>query len=124
MELDLGTITLTWAQVAVVALAAIGLYVIELVLFMRAASRQAERERLTSQRLEAMANEVSALQERADALTKELDAIRRGPKSSGQYREAVEMAEQGLEAAAVADSCGISRAEADLIVALYRSRNA
>ena len=61
---------------------------------------------------------------RADALAKELDAIRRGPKSSGQYREAVEMAEQGLEAGAVADSCGISRAEADLIVALYRSRNA
>ena len=124
MELDLGTITLTWPQVLVVALAAIGLYVIELVLFMRATSRQAERERLTSQRLETMATELGALQERADALAKELDAIRRGPKSSGQYREAVEMAEQGLEAAAVADSCGISRAEADLIVALYRSRNA
>ena len=124
MELDLGTITLTWPQVLVVALAAIGLYVIEFVLFMRATSRQAERERLTSQRLETMATELGALQERADALAKELDAIRRGPKSSGQYREAVEMAEQGLEAAAVADSCGISRAEADLIVALYRSRNA
>ena len=124
MEFDLGTITLTWPQVLVVALAAIGLYVIELVLFMRATSRQAERERLTSQRLETMATELRALQERADALAKELDAIRRGPKSSGQYREAVEMAEQGLEAAAVADSCGISRAEADLIVALYRSRNA
>ena len=124
MELDLSTITLTWPQVLVVALAAIGLYVIELVLFMRATSRQAERERLTSQRLEAMAAELGALQERADALAKELDAIRRGPKSSGQYREAVEMAEQGLEASAVADSCGISRAEADLIVALYRSRSA
>ena len=124
MELDLGTITLTWAQVFVVALAAIGLYVIELVLFMRAASRQAERERVTSQRLETMETQVAALQERADALSKELDAARREPKSSGQYREAVEMAEQGLEAAAVADSCGISRAEADLIVALYRSRNA
>ena len=124
MELDLSTITLTWPQVLVVALAAIGLYVIELVLFMRATSRQEERERLTSQRLEAMAAELGALQERADALAKELDAIRRGPKSSGQYREAVEMAEQGLEASAVADSCGISRAEADLIVALYRSRSA
>ena len=124
MELDLGTITLTWAQVFVIALAAIGLYVIELALFMRTASRQADRERLTSQRLETMATELSALQERADALGKELDAIRRGPKSSGQYREAVEMAEQGLEASTVADSCGISRAEADLIVALYRSRNA
>lgn len=105
-------------------LTAIGLYVIELVSFMRATSRQAERERLTSQRLETMAAELGVLRERADALAKELDAIRRGPKSSGQYREAVEMAEQGLEAGAVADSCGISRAEADLIVALYRSRNA
>ena len=124
MELDLSTITLTWPQVLVIALAAIGLYVIELVLFMRATSRQAERERLTSQRLEAMAADLGALQARADALAKELDAIRRGPKSSGQYREAVEMAEQGLEASAVADSCGISRAEADLIVALYRSRSA
>jgi hypothetical protein len=124
LELDLGTITLTWAQVFVIALAAIGLYVIELALFMRAAGRQAERERLTSQRLDTMAAELSTLQERADAIGKELDAIRRGPQSSGQYREAVEMAEQGLEAAAVADRCGISRAEADLIVALYRSRNA
>ena len=124
MELDLGTITLTWEHVFVIALAAIGLYVVELLLFMRTASRQAARERVTTERLEAMATALSALQERADALGKELDAIRRGPRSSGQYREAVEMAEQGLDASAVADSCGISRAEADLIVALYRSRNA
>ena len=124
LELELGTITLTWAQVFVFALAAIGLYVIELVLFMRAASRQAERERLTNQRLETMGSELSALQARADALGAELDAVRRGPKSSGQYREAVEMAEQGLDGAAVADGCGNPRAEADLIVAHYRSRNA
>jgi hypothetical protein len=32
------------------------------------------------------------------------------------------MAERGLDAEALADNCGISRAEADLIVALYRSR--
>jgi len=124
MEIDLGTITLTWEHVFVIALAAIGLYVVELLLFMRSASRQAARERVNTERLEATATALSALQERADALGKELDAIRRGPRSSGQYREAVEMAEQGLDASAVADSCGISRAEADLIVALYRSRNA
>ena len=91
---------------------------------MRSASRQTQRELLTNQRLETMETQLGALQERADALAKELESGRRGPKSSGQYREAVEMAEQGLDAAAVADSCGISRAEADLIVALYRSRNA
>ena len=123
MEPALGTITLTWGQVLVVALAAIGLYLVELLLFMRAASRQAQRERQAGQRLEAMEAQLAGLLERIDSLAKELDVVRRGPKSSGQYREAVEMAEQGLEAAAVADSCGISRAEADLIVALYRSRN-
>ena len=118
----LGTITLTWAQVIVIALAAIGLYVIELISFMRAARRQSQQEQHTRERLETLATELSALREKADALGKDLDEIRRGPKSSGQYREAVEMAERGLDSAAVAENCGISRAEADLIVALYRSR--
>jgi len=124
MELHLNTITLTWAQVLVIVLAAIGLYVIELVSFMSAARRQAQQEQLARERLDAMAAELTALRERADALGVALDDIRRGPKTSGQYREAVEMAERGLDAEALADNCGISRAEADLIVALYRSRAA
>jgi hypothetical protein len=124
MELHLNTITLTWAQVLVIVLAAIGLYVIELLSFMRAARRQAQQELFARERLDAMAAELTALRERVDALGKALEDIRRGPKTSGQYREAVEMAERGLDAEALADNCGISRAEADLIVALYRSRAA
>lgn len=120
----LSTITLTWHQVVVIALAAIGLYVIELVSFLRASRRQTLQERKTQERLEAMAAELATLRETIAGVTADLDAIRRAPQSSGQYREAVEMAEQGLDAAAVADNCGISRAEADLIVALYRSRAA
>jgi Flp pilus assembly protein TadB len=124
MELHLNTITLTWAQVLVIVLAAIGLYVIELLSFMRAARRQAQQEQFARERLDAMAAELTALRERVDALGIALEDIRRGPKTSGQYREAVEMAERGLDAEALADNCGISRAEADLIVALYRSRAA
>jgi Flp pilus assembly protein TadB len=124
MELHLNTITLTWAQVLVIVLAAIGLYVIELISFMRAARRQAQQEQFARERLDAMAAELTALRERVDALGIALEDIRRGPKTSGQYREAVEMAERGLDAEALADNCGISRAEADLIVALYRSRAA
>jgi Flp pilus assembly protein TadB len=124
MELHLNTITLTWAQVLVIVLAAIGLYVIELLSFMRAARRQARQELFARERLDAMAAELTALRERVDALGIALEDIRRGPKTSGQYREAVEMAERGLDAEALADNCGISRAEADLIVALYRSRAA
>jgi len=124
VELHLNTITLTWSQVLVIVLAAIGLYVIELISFMRAARRQAQQEQLARERLDAMAAELTAMREKVDALGVALDDIRRGPKTSGQYREAVEMAERGLDAEALADNCGISRAEADLIVALYRSRAA
>jgi hypothetical protein len=123
-ERVLSTLTLTWSQVLIVALAAIGLYVVELVSFMRTARRHAEREKLTHERLEAMSAELAAMKETIETLASALDGMRRSPQSSGQYREAVEMAERGLDAAAVAENCGISRAEADLIVALYRSRAA
>ena len=118
----LSSITLTWHQVLIVALAAIGLYVIELVSFLRAVRRQAEHERQTRARLEALTGELGSLREQVAGLTSDVNAVRRAPQSSGQYREAVEMAERGLDAASVADSCGISRGEADLIVALYRAR--
>jgi len=115
---------LTWSQVLVIALAALGLYVIELVSFLRAARRQSLQEQRTQERLDALAAELATLREHVNGVATDLNVVRRAPQSSGQYREAVEMAEQGLDAAAVADSCGISRAEADLIVALYRSRTA
>jgi hypothetical protein len=123
-EFELSAITLTWAQVAVVALLAIGLYVVELLAFVRAARRQGEQERRMRERLEAQTTEIASLRERIDGVEAAIDGLRRAPQSSGQYREAVEMAERGSDAATVADSCGISRAEADLIVALYRSRAA
>ncbi|MCC6531008.1 MAG: DUF2802 domain-containing protein [Burkholderiales bacterium] len=106
------------------ALAAIGLYLIELLSFLRATRRQSLQERSAQARLDAMGVELAALREQVAGLSADVEAVRRAPQSSGQYREAVEMAERGLDAAAVADNCGISRAEADLIVALYRSRAA
>ena len=36
------------------------------------------------------------------------------------YNQAIELARQGMPAAEVATRCGISRSEAELIVALYR----
>ena len=107
-----------------VALAAIGLYLLELWGFMRTARRQSMQERRTLERLEQIQGELAQVRERLDAAEAGLDGLRRAPQSSGQYREAVEMAERGADAGAVAERCGISRAEADLIVALYRSRAA
>ena len=89
---------------------------------MRAARRQAAHERRLLERLDAQANEIARLGERVERVESALESLRHAPQSSGQYREAVEMAEQGADAAAIAEACRISRAEADLIVALYRSR--
>jgi hypothetical protein len=122
LEFALSTITLTWTQVLIVVLAAIGLYVLELLGFMRAARRHAAQERRTQERLEALQADLARMLERVDDLGATVEGLRRTPQTSGQYREAVEMAERGSDAGAVAESCGISRAEADLIVALYRSR--
>ncbi len=106
----------------VIALCAIGLYVLELAAFMRAARRQAAQEKRTRERLEAQEARLADACERLESVEAALEGLRRVPQSSGQYREAVEMAERGAEAGEVADNCGISRAEADLIVALHRSR--
>lgn len=108
----------------VIVAVAVGFYVLELVLFLRVTRRLNLNESALDQRFEALTAEIAALKEANASLATELAAVRRTPQSSGQYREAVEMAEQGLDAADVAENCGISRAEADLIVALHRSRAA
>jgi hypothetical protein len=43
--------------------------------------------------------------------------------SSPVYNGAMQMAVQGHDATTIAHHCGIARAEADLVVALARSRN-
>lgn len=117
----LGSITLTWAQVLVIALAAVGFYVLELLLFLRSTRDGAARAEQARAREEAIVAEQRDLGERLRALEGEIDRLRRQPQTSGQYREAVSLAQQGSDARAVAESCGISQSEAELIVALHRS---
>jgi hypothetical protein len=42
--------------------------------------------------------------------------------ASPLYNDAMQMATQGLDAASISQHCGISRAEAELVVALVRNR--
>lgn len=118
----LSSLTLSWYQVLVIVAVALGFYLLELVLFLRVARRLSVSSAAHDQRFDALAAALAALREENSGLAAELAAVRRAPQSSGQYREAVEMAQQGLDSADVAENCGISRAEADLIVALHRSR--
>lgn len=50
------------------------------------------------------------------------DVFAAGPVSeSSPYNQAIELARHGLSAGEVAERCGISRSEAELIVSLYRN---
>jgi len=71
-------------------------------------------------------DEVDALRSELAALRRELQAEiaqRRAPQAvSPLYNDAMQMATAGHNAATIAERCGISRAEADLVVALVNGQ--
>lgn len=77
--------------------------------------------------IEQLRKEVGGL--RAEVLVLREEQRREGAQSrvaenvSPLYSDAMEMAMQGNDAATISQYCGISRAEAELVVALVRNRN-
>ena len=51
-----------------------------------------------------------------------MEQLKVAPHVITPYSQAMQMAQQGLDSGEVAASCGISRAEAELIVALQRAK--
>lgn len=109
--------------IAVVLASAI--YLIEVWLFAR-------RRRSSSSGDPALRAEVEALRQAVRRLEARLSALEQGQgreaphaqaeavvKSNAQYDQPARYAREGLSAAEIANRCGISRAEAELLVALY-----
>lgn len=73
--------------------------------------------------LRAMSDALHALQQEMQAIKGSLDrsAAPKPEPVESAYSQAIKLAQQGLDSAAVAAGCGISRGEADLIVAIYRA---
>jgi len=82
---------------------------------------------------EGLARELSQLRDEVDVMRGELAALREdmlhemahlraAQTVSPIYGDAVQMAAAGYDAAAIAERCGIARAEAELVVALARSQ--
>lgn len=131
-------ILITWPQLLYAGLALLVFYVAELLLFLRKANSPHHVSRQTQHRVEAMTAEMSALRQELELLKVRLaansiqqvwaiehhgDADIASPPSSTEtpYAHAIRMARTGADSAVVAQECGISRGEADLIVALYRA---
>ncbi|WP_374357535.1 DUF2802 domain-containing protein [Chitinimonas sp.] len=117
-------VTLSWEQLALLAftyalVGAVGVFVGALLSGRpkRQSGSQAAREQA------ALADEVRSIRQELQALAGK--QITEKPvvaeKVESAYSQAIRLAQQGLDSAAVAAGCGISRGEADLIVAIYRA---
>lgn len=118
----------TWRELLIVVIAVLAVYVIELVLVLRwsgkVGSRWWRREAAASVDRKAIDDlnlEVAELRKQFVRLQSEVDKVKSTPAQTvSPYNLAIQMARQGASANDVASGCGISRGEAELIVALYR----
>jgi len=86
------------------------------------------------QLIEALEREIAQLRKEVGGLRSEMLLLREAQRrelahsqaaqnASPLYNDAMQMAMQGIDAASIAQHCGISRAEAELVVALVRNRD-
>lgn len=122
-------LVVTWRELLVVVIAVLAVYVAELLLLLRwsgrwslvGAKRTAAKAGAESRTIDNLTREVSELRKQVARLQSEMDKLRTAPPGSvSPYNLAIQMARQGASANDVASGCGISRGEAELIVALYR----
>ncbi|SFM98646.1 Protein of unknown function [Formivibrio citricus] len=135
-------IVITWPQLLYLGLILVLFYAAELLLFLRKSSQGKPREAQFRRQLESQAEEIAALRQEMESLkvrlaSLQIQQIRHEPQEeevqtgfvsealhedATPYNLAIRMAQSGADADQVAAGCGISRGEADLIVALYRSQ--
>lgn len=121
-------IVITWRELLLLVCVILAIYIAEMLLLMRAGGglrkprwlgliteRQANAEMLA--RIEALTQRVAALEAR---IPSESDAPPLAATSP--YHRSIQLAQQGLTAAQIAESCGISRGEAELIVSLHQTQ--
>ena len=119
----LENITLTGRELLVfVILAAVlatVLYLLETLLFSRRRKPAATPE--LDERIEALQGEVAALKARMERLEAKPPVESALDTQAATYAEAMRLAREGATAQEVAGQLGISRSEAELIIALQRS---
>jgi type VI protein secretion system component VasK len=124
-EAKLDALTISWRELLFVLVVVLAVYVAEMLLLLRmrrSKSRNREEDAHPSAPgMEAMRRELADMQHQLAQVCGELEQMKKkGEFSATPYSQAIQLARQGREAAEVASSCGISRGEAELIVALYR----
>jgi predicted RNase H-like nuclease (RuvC/YqgF family) len=132
----LESFVITWRELLLVAVLVLAVYIAEMLLLMRSAKPRGWRiwkrgeEAHAQAQVQAKNREVQSLElefallhEQVDKLQKELEQLKAQQAAVTPYTHAIQMAQQGLNVNEVAASCGISRGEAELIVALHRNQS-
>ena len=127
---------ITWRELLLVAVLVLAVYIAEMLLLMRSAKprgwriwqRGAEanaqaQAQVKNREVQSLELEFAQLHEQVDRLQKELEQLKAQQAAVTPYTHAIQMAQQGLNVNEVAASCGISRGEAELIVALHRNQS-
>ena len=126
---------ITWRELLIGAVLVLAVYIAEMLLLMRSAKprgwriwqRGAEanaevQAQAINREVQSLEMEFAQLHEQVDRLQKELELLKAQQAVATPYTHAIQMAQQGLNINEVASSCGISRGEAELIVALHRNQ--
>ena len=121
-----GAFVITWKELLIAAIVVLGVYIAELLLLMHSSRGTG----LTLWRRGAQAREIHELRKEIKELKERLARLEAGEgaavpadtaiSASTPYTRAINLAKQGMDVGEVASSCGISRAEAELIVAMQR----
>ena len=120
-------LVITWRELLVVVVAVLGVHAAALALLLRwsagggARGKRGAQPSAERQVLNGMSLEIAELRKQVGRLQAEVEKLRSlGLPAASPYNQAIQMARQGSNASEVASGCGISRGEAELIVALYR----
>jgi hypothetical protein len=116
-------LVVTWRELAVLVVAVVIIHAIELLLLLRWSGVARRGISATPEGAPAgeLAREIGDLRKQVTRLQGEVDKLQAAPAAFvSPYNLAIQMARQGAAAGEVARGCGISRGEAELIVALYR----
>jgi hypothetical protein len=126
------SLVITWRELLIVVILVLAVYAAELVLFLRSGGKrmkaslwrrgQEDEARPKWRELRALRDELDLVKGDLADLQGEIKALKEQMAASGQtpYTQAIQMAKEGRDINEVAAACGISRGEAELIVAVHR----